>query len=228
MCAALQPQIFSAGGLLCTAQFAGRAQFWVLEGLAQFSTLCIVIGGTVRRKISGRGIVIGRTFPEKTCCYLQHSLPGRAAGFLKNLLLSNTQFGEISGIFRVVIGGTVWPPGQNPGCYVRHNSKNPAEFSPVVICSTFSGQGLLFSAQFTMRIIFIFSRRVLLFTAHFAKKRRESRLSCCYLRHNSRKKSCYSCYSAHNSAKILLFPGGLLAPTQFQEFSSGVVIHGTI
>ena len=142
-------------------------QFWVLESPAQFSTHCIVIGSTVRLRILGFGIVIERTVCEKCCCYLQHSLPGQAAGFLQNLLLSSAQFGKIHGLFRVVIGGTFLLPGQNHGCYVRHISKNSAGFSPVVICSTFSGWGLLFSAQFTVCIISFLQRQVLLFTAQF-------------------------------------------------------------
>ena len=145
-------------------------QFWVLESPAQFSTHCIVIGSTVRLRILGFGIVIERTVCEKCCCYLQHSLPGQAAGSLQNLLLSSAQFGKIHGLFRVVIGGTFLLPGQNQGCYVWHISKNSAGFSPVVICSTFSGWGLLFSAQFTVCIISFLQRRVLLFTAHLAKK----------------------------------------------------------
>ena len=203
-------------------------QFWVLESPAQFSTHCIVIGSTVRHRILGFGIVIERTVCEKCCCYLQHSFPGQTAGFLQNLLLSSAQFGKIHGLFRVVIGGTVLLPDQNQGCYVRHISKNSAGFSPVVICSTFSGWGLLFSAQFTVCIISFLQRRVLLFTAHFAKNHCLACLSRCYSRHNSRKNFCWGCYSAHNSAKILLLPGRLLVSTQFQEFSQGVVIHSTI
>lgn len=203
-------------------------QFWVLESPAQFSTHCIVIGSTVRLRILGLGIVIERTVYEKCCCYLQHSLPGQAAGFLQNLLLSSAQFGKIHGLFRVVIGGTFLLPGQNQGCYVRHISKNSAGFSPVVICSTFSGWGLLFSTQFTVCIISFLQRRVLLFTAHFAKNHCLACLSRCYSRHNSRKNFCWGCYSAHNSSKILLLPGRLLVSTQFQEFSPGVVIHSTI
>ena len=171
-------------------------QFWVLESPAQFSTHCIVIGSTVRLRILGVGIVIERTVCEKCCCYLQHSLPGQAAGFLQNLLLSSAQFGKIHELFRVVIGGTFLLPSQNQGCYVRHISKNSAGFSPVVICSTFSGWGLLFSAQFTVCIISFLRRRVLLFTAHLAKKSlfsgqifsldTISRIfaGCCYSRHN--------------------------------------------
>ena len=79
-------------GLLFAAQFRSRVQFWVLESPAQFSTHCIVIGSTVRLRILGLGIVIERTVCEKCCCYLQHSLPGQAAGFLQNLLLSSAQF----------------------------------------------------------------------------------------------------------------------------------------
>ena len=150
------------------------------------------------------------------------------AAQLQLVLLSSAQFGKIHGLFRVVIGGTVLLPDQNQGCYVRHISKNSAGFSPVVICSTFSGWGLLFSAQFTVCIISFLQRRVLLFTAHFAKNHCLACLSRCYSRHNSRKNFCWGCYSAHNSAKILLLPGRLLVSTQFQEFSPGVVIHSTI
>lgn len=145
-------------------------QFWVLESPAQFSTHCIVIGSTVRLRILGLGIVIERTVCEKCCCYLQHSLPGQAAGFLQNLLLSSAQFGKIHGLFRVVIGGTFLLPGQNHGCYVRHISKNSAGFSPVVICSTFSGWGLLFSAQFTVCIISFFAATGVVIHGTFCKK----------------------------------------------------------
>ena len=65
-------------------------------------------------------------------------------------------------------------------------------------------------------------------TEHLAKNHCLACLSRCYSRHNSRKNFCWGCYSAHNSAKILLLPGRLLVSTQFQEFSPGVVIHGTI
>ena len=174
-------------------------QFWVFESSAQFSTHCIVIGSTVRLRILGLGIVIERTVCEKCCCYLQHSLLGQAAGFLQNLLLSSAQFGKIHGLFRVVIGGTFLLPGQNQGCYVRHISKNSAGFSPVVICSTFSGWRLLFTAQFTVCIISFLQRRVLLFAAHFAKNHCLACLPCCYSRHNSRKNFCWGCYSAHSS-----------------------------
>lgn len=208
-------------------------QFWVLESPAQFSTHCIVIGSTVRLRILGFGIVIERTVCEKCCCYLQHSLPGQAAGFLQNLLLSSAQFGKIHGLFRVVIGGTFPLPGQNQGCYVRHISKNSACFSHVVICSTFSGWGLLFSAQFTVCIISFLQRRVLLFTAHFAKNHCLAYLPCCYSRHNSRKNSAFAgqivsldtisrifagcCYSRHN----FIF-------CKISDFSAPVVIRSTI
>lgn len=188
--------------LLSAAQFGTGFWGWVLLSSAQFAKNAVVIYSTVCR--------------------------GKRQGFLQNLLLSSAQFGKIHGLFRVVIGGTFLLPGQNQGCYVRHISKNSAGFSPVVICSTFSGWGLLFSAQFTVCIISFLQRRVLLFAAHFAKNHCLACLPCCYSRHNSRKNFCWGCYSAHNSAKILLLPGRLLVSTQFQEFSPGVVIHGTI
>lgn len=144
-------------------------QFWVLESPAQFSTHCIVIGSTVRHRILGFGIVIKRTVCEKCCCYLQHSLPGQAAGFLQNLLLSSAQFGKIHRLFRVVIGGTFLLPGQNQGCYVRHISKNSAGFSPVVICSTFSGWGVVIHGTFCKKSLFSVPS-LLLFTAQFPQK----------------------------------------------------------
>ena len=145
-------------------------QFWVLESPAQFSTHCIVIGSTVRHRILGFGIVIERTVCEKCCCYLQHSLPGQAAGFLKNLLLSSAQFGKIHRFFRVVIGGTFLLPGQNQGCYVRHISKNSAGFSPVVICSTFSGWRVVIHGTIYSMYNFIFAATGVVIRGTFCKK----------------------------------------------------------
>ena len=145
-------------------------QFWVLESPAQFSTHCIVIGSTVRHRILGFGIVIERTVCEKCCCYLQHSLPGQAAGFLQNLLLSSAQFGKIHGLFRVVIGGTFLLPGQNQGCYVRHISKNSAGYSPVVICSTFSGWGVVIQRTIYSMYNFIFAAMGVVIRGTFCKK----------------------------------------------------------
>ena len=206
-------------------------QFWVLESPAQFSTHCIVIGSTVRLRILGFSIVIERTVCEKCCCYLQHSLPGQAAGFLQNLLLSSAQFGKIHGLFRVVIGGTFLLPGQNQGCYVRHISKNSAGFSPVVICSTFSGWGLLFSAQFTVCIILFLQRRVLLFAAHFAKNHCLACLPCCYSRHNSFFPGQSGCYPAHNSQKSVFLRRVLPWVVSLRTVcpaGAGVVIDSTI
>ena len=164
-------------------------QFWVLESPAQFSTHCIVIGSTVRLRILGFGIVIERTVCEKCCCYLQHSLPGQAAGFLQNLLLSSAQFGKIHGLFRVVIGGTFLLPGQNQGCYVRHIWQKFCRLFPCCYLQHIFWGGL-FSAQFTVCIISFLQRRVLLFTAHLAKNHCLACLSRCYSRHNSRKNFC--------------------------------------
>lgn len=216
MCAALQPGNFSAGVVIRgTIQEPGAILGVGIADTVFYTLYCY------RQHSSAQDFGAGY-------CYRAHSLPGQAAGLLQNLLLSSAQFGKIHGFFRVVIGGTFLLPGQNQGCYVRHISKNSAGYSPVVICSTFSGWGLLFSAQFTVCIISFLQRRVLLFAAHFAKNHCLACPPCCYSRHNSRKNFCWGCYSAHNSAKILLFPGRLLVSTQFQEFSPGVVIHDTI
>ena len=216
MCAALQPGNFSAGVVIRgTIQEPGAILGVGIAGTVFYTLYCY------RQHSSAQDFRVWH-------CYRAHSLPGQAAGFLQNLLLSSAQFGKIHGLFRVVIGGTFLLPGQNQGCYVRHISKNSAGFSTVVICSTFSGWGLLFSTQFTVCIISFLQRRVLLFTAHLAKNHCLACLSRCYSRHNSRKNFCWGCYSAHNSAKILLLPDRLLVSTQFQEFSPGVVIHSTI
>lgn len=227
MCAALQPGNFSAGVVIRgTIQEPGAILGVGITGTVFYTLYCY------RQHSSAQDFGVGY-------CYRAHSLrkmlllftaqfAGQAAGFLQNLLLSSAQFGKIHGLFRVVIGGTFLLPGQNQGCYVRHISKNSAGFSPVVICSTFSGWGLLFGAQFTVCIISFLQRRVLLFTAHLAKNHCLACLSHCYPRHNSRKNFCWGCYSAHNSVKILLLPGRSLVSTRFQEFSPGVVIHSTI
>lgn len=228
MCAALQPGNFSAGvvirgtiqepgailgvgtagtvfyTLYCYRQHSSAQDFrvWVLLSSAQFAKNAIVIYSTVCR---GK-----RQDFCKIYCYPAHNSE-KFTGFLG--LLSAAHFCCRAKI-KVVMYGTF--------------GKNSAGFSPVVICSTFSGWGLLFSAQFTVCIISFLQRRVLLFAAHLAKNHCLACLSRCYSRHNSRKNFCWGCYSAHNSAKILLLPGRLLVSTQFQEFSPGVVIHSTI
>ena len=169
MCAALQPGNFSAGVVIRgTIQEPGAILGVGITGTVFYTLYCY------RQHSSAQDfrvcIVIERTVCEKCCCYLQHSLPGQAAGFLQNLLLSSAQFGKIHGLFRVVIGGTFLLPGQNQGCYVRHISKNSAGFSPVVICSTFSGWGLLFSAQFTVCIISFFAATGVVIHGTFCKK----------------------------------------------------------
>ena len=213
MCAALQPGNFSAG---------------------------VVIRGTIQEPGAILGVGIAGTVFYTLYCYRQHSSAQdfrvwycyRAHSLRKMLLLFTAQFAGASGrIFAksIVIQRTIRKNSRAfGGCYRRHISKNSAGFSPVVICSTFSGWGLLFNAQFTVCIISFLQRRVLLFAAHFAKNHCLACLPCCYSWHNSRKNFCWGCYSAHNSAKILLLPGRLLVSTQFQEFSPGVVIHSTI
>lgn len=130
--------------LLSAAQFGSGFWGWVLLSSAQFAKNAVVIYSTVCR---GK-----RQDFCKIYCYPAH----------------NSE--KFTGFLGLLSGGTFLLPGQNQGCYVRHISKNSADFSPVVICSTFSGWGLLFSAQFTVCIISFLQRRVLLFTAHLAKK----------------------------------------------------------
>ena len=174
----------------------------VLLSSAQFAKNAVVIYSTVCR---GK-----RQDFCKIYCYPAHNSE-KFTGFLG--LLSAAHF-RCRAKIKVVMYGTF--------------PKILPAFPMLLFAAHFLGGGLLFSAQFTVCIISFLQRRVLLFTAHFAKNHCLAYLPCCYSRHNSRKNFCWSCYSAHNSAKILLLPGRLLVSTQFQEFSPGVVIHGTI
>lgn len=145
-------------------------QFWVLESPAQFSTHCIVIGSTVRLRILGFGIVIERTVCEKCCCYLQHSLPGQAAGFLQNLLLSSAQFGKIHGLFRVVIGGTFLLPGQNQGCYVRHIWQKFCRLFPCCYLQHIFWVGVVIQRTIYSMYNFIFAATGVVIHGTFGKK----------------------------------------------------------
>lgn len=174
----------------------------VLLSSAQFAKNVVVIYGTVCR---GK-----RQDFCKIYCYPAHNSE-KFTGFLG--LLSAAHFCCRAKI-KVVMYGTF--------------PKILPAFPLLLFAAHFPGGGLLFTAQFTVCIISFLQRRVLLFAAHFAKNHCLACLPCCYSRHNSRKNFCWGCYSAHNSAKILLLPGRLLVSTQFQEFSPGVVIHGTI
>lgn len=130
--------------LLSAAQFGSGFWGWVLLSSAQFAKNAVVIYSTVCR---GK-----RQDFCKIYCYPAHNSE-KFTGFLG--LLSAAHFCCRAKI-KVVMYGTF--------------VKNSADFSPVVICSTFSGWGLLFSAQFTVCIISFFAATGVVIHGTFGKK----------------------------------------------------------
>lgn len=94
----------AAGGVVIRRTFSAGAGRRGLESAAQFSTGCIVIGGTVCRAASFIQVVIPHTIPVRRRWNPPHSL--RQAG-----LLSAAQF--LCGAQR---------GAKNSGCYRAHNS----------------------------------------------------------------------------------------------------------
>lgn len=94
----------AAGGVVIRRTFSAGARQRGLESAAQFSTGCIVIGGTVCRAASFIQVVILHTIPGSRRWNPPHSL--RRAG-----LLSAAQFR--CGVQR---------GAKNSGCYRAHNS----------------------------------------------------------------------------------------------------------
>ena len=154
----------AAGGVVIRRTFSAGAGRQGLESAAQFSTGCIVIGGTVCRAASFIQVVILHTFPGRQRWNPPHSL--RRAG-----LLSAAQFGFWEAfqkcLNRVVIRRTFPSAGlllsaQFPNCRI---------LAAVVIDGTFLKNSpynaqpvLLFTAQF----VFSGAER-LLSGAQFAK-----------------------------------------------------------
>ncbi len=142
----------AAGGVVIRRTFSSGAGQRGLESAAQFSTGCIVIGGTVCRTASFIQVVILHTIPGSRRWNPPHSL--RRAGLLsaaqfrcgahrgaKKWLLSGAQFGLFSeggwllstaqfarcGKLIIVIGSTIrilggFPKVSKPGCYPAHIS----------------------------------------------------------------------------------------------------------
>lgn len=142
----------AAGGVVIRRTFSAGAGQRGLESAAQFSTGCIVIGGTVCRAASFIQVVIPHTIPGSRRWNPPHSL--RRAGLLsaaqfrcgvhrgaKKWLLSGAQFGLFSEGGRllstaqfarwvkliIVIGSTIrilggFPKVSKPGCYPAHIS----------------------------------------------------------------------------------------------------------
>lgn len=142
----------AAGGVVIRRTFSAGAGQRGLESAAQFSTGCIVIGGTVCRAASFIQVVILHTIPGSRRWNPPHSL--RRAGLLsaaqfrcgahrgaKKWLLSGAQFRLFSaggrllstaqfarcGKLIIVIGSTIrilggFPKVSKPGCYPAHIS----------------------------------------------------------------------------------------------------------
>lgn len=123
----------AAGGVVIRRTFSAGAGRRGLESAAQFSTGCIVIGGTVCRAASFIQVVILHTIPGSRRWNPPHSL--RRAG-----LLSAAQFR--CGVHRgakkmVVIRRTIRTFFlRAAGCYPQHNLRG-GENSAIVIGSTF-------------------------------------------------------------------------------------------
>ena len=142
----------AAGGVVIRRTFSAGEGQRGLESAAQFSTGCIVIGGTVCRAASFIQVVILHTIPGSRRWNPPHSL--RRTGLLsaaqfrrgvhrgaKKWLLSGAQFGLFSAggrllstaqfarwvKFAIVIGSTFrnfvcFPNVSGPGCYPAHIS----------------------------------------------------------------------------------------------------------
>ena len=97
----------AAGGVVIRRTFSAGAGRRGLESAAQFSTGCIVIGGTVCRAASfiqvvilhtipGSGVGIPRTVYGGRGCYRQHNFGAVCIAGQKKWLLSGAQFGLFS------------------------------------------------------------------------------------------------------------------------------------
>ena len=97
----------AAGGVVIRRTFSAGAGQRGLESAAQFSTGCIVIGGTVCRAASFIQVVILHTIPESRHwnprtvyggrgCYRQHNFGAVCIAGQKKWLLSGAQFGLFS------------------------------------------------------------------------------------------------------------------------------------
>lgn len=123
----------AAGGVVIRRTFSARAGRRGLESAAQFSTGCIVIGGTVCRAASFIQVVILHTIPGSRRWNPPHSL--RRAG-----LLSAAQFrcgvhrgAKKNGCYRAHNSDFFL---RAAGCYPQHNLRG-GQNSAIVIGSTF-------------------------------------------------------------------------------------------
>ena len=176
----------AAGGVVIRRTFSAGAGRRGLESAAQFSTGCIVIGGTVCRAASFIQVVILRTIPGRRRWNPPHSL--RRAGLLSaaQFLCGAQRGAKNSGCYRahnsdfvcgrqVVIYSTICAVWKIDYCYRQHNSPvRDFGFLPFFL--------LLFCAHFTI----CRTSAGLLSAAQFAKKGAFTPVYYCYTRHNSK------------------------------------------
>lgn len=252
-----QAAFFSAaGGVVIRRTFSAGAGRRGLESAAQFSTGCIVIGGTVCRAASFIQVVILHTIPGSRRWNPPHSL--RRAG-----LLSTAQFrcgvhrgakkmvviGRTIRTFfcgrQVVIHSTICAVGKIRLLLSAAHFGISSAFQTcpdrVVIQRTFPAVGLLSGAQFpNCRIL-----AAVVIDGTFLKKSTVQRTAGIVIHGTIRFFPGQSgCYPAHNSQKSVFFCGasfhgllvcaqfalqgpGLLSTAQYKDFSARVVIQRT-
>ena len=173
-----QAAFFSAaGGVVIRRTFSAGAGQRGLESAAQFSTGCIVIGGTVCRAASFIQVVILHTIPEsrrwnpphslRRGCYRQHNFGAVCIAGQKKWLLSGAQFGLFSAGGRLLSTAQFARWVKFGYCYRQHIS----EFR---LLSKRVRTGLLSSAHFRLCGCYrahsfqtVEFWRLLLSTAHF-------------------------------------------------------------
>lgn len=156
----------AAGGVVIRRTFSAGAGRRELESAAQFSTGCIVIGGTVCRAASfiqvyrllsctqfrGAGVGIPRTVYGGRGCYRQHNFGAVCIAGQKKWLLSGAQFGLFFCGRQVVIHSTICAVGKIrlllSAAHFGISSACQTCPDRVVIQRTFPAVGLLSGTQF--------------------------------------------------------------------------------
>ena len=247
---------FSAvGGVVIRRTFSAGAGQRGLESAAQFSTGCIVIGGTVCRTASFIQVVILHTIPGSRRWNPPHSL--RRAGLLsaaqfrcgvhrgaKKWLLSGAQFGLFFCGRQVVIHSTICAVGKIRLLLSAAHFGISSAFQTcpdrVVIQRTFPAVGLLSGAQFpNCRIL-----AAVVIDGTFLKKSTVQRTAgivihgtirffrgrAVVIRRTIRKNPFFcgaSCCGLLVCAQFALQGPGLLSTAQYKDFSARVVIQRT-
>ena len=188
-----------------------------MESAAQFSTGCIVIGGTVCRAgsfiqvviphtIRGAGVGIPRTVYGGRGCYRQHNFGAVCIAGQKKWLLSGAQFGLFFCGRQVVIHSTICAMGKIrlllSAAHFGISSAFQTCPSRVVIQRTFPAVGLLSGAQFpNCRIL-----AAVVIDGTFLKKSTVQRTADIVIHGTIRFFWGQSgCYPAHNSQKSVFF-----------------------